>query len=90
VDEPIGFDKIAGSDFGRRGGVGPKGGGQGMAAAIPSSPPLQNRTANAGRSRLYAGSGDECLKQVVLRADDANLAICQHCDRALDEGMSQF
>src|SRR5574337_1992485 len=42
---------------------------------IPPSPPLQNRTANAGRSRLYAGRGGQRLKQIALGADDAHLAI---------------
>src|SRR5579872_2102057 len=35
-----------------------------------------NRTANAGRSRLYASSGSERLKQIAFRADDADLAVC--------------
>ena len=43
---------------------------------IPPSPPLQNRTANAGRSRFYACRGGEGLKQIALRADDADLAVC--------------
>src|SRR3546814_18488993 len=37
-------------------------------------PPFRNRTANAGRSRLYAGCGGKRLKQVAFRADDADLA----------------
>ena len=42
--------------------------------AFPPHPPLQNRTANAGRSRLYAGRGGQRLKQIALRANDADLA----------------
>ena len=42
---------------------------------IPPHPPLQNRTANAGRSRLYAGRGGQRLKQIAFRADDADLAV---------------
>ena len=42
---------------------------------IPLPPPLQNRTANAKRSRLYAGRGGQCLNQIALRADDADLAL---------------
>src|SRR5579872_2484313 len=42
---------------------------------IPPSPPYQNRTANAGRSRLYAGRGGQRLKQITFRADDADLAV---------------
>src|SRR5580698_4053502 len=51
---------------------------------IPPSPPLQNRTANAGRSRFYARGGSERLKQIAFRAHDADLAIC-HLD-ALRKG----
>src|SRR5579872_6397944 len=38
-----------------------------------------NRTANAGRSRLYASSGSERLKQAAFRADDADLSV-SHLD----------
>ena len=44
---------------------------------VPTDPPLQNRTAIAGRSQFYArGGGGESLKQTAFRADDTNLAIC--------------
>lgn len=42
-------------------------------------PPFQNRTANAGRGRLYVGRGGQCLKQIALRAADADLAV-RHLD----------
>lgn len=42
---------------------------------IPPCPPFQNRTANPWRSRLYAGRGGQRLKQMALRADDADLAM---------------
>jgi hypothetical protein len=37
---------------------------------------MQNRTANAGRSRFHARGGGEHLKQIAFRADNADLAIC--------------
>jgi len=45
---------------------------------LVAPPPLQNRAANAGSSRLY-GSGGQRLKQIAFRADDADLAI-RHLD----------
>ena len=46
-----------------------------LKGTIPLPPPLQNRTANAGRSRFCAGRGGERLKQSAFRADDADLAV---------------
>ena len=37
---------------------------------IPLLPPLQNRTANAGRSRFYAPSGGKRSEQIALRPHD--------------------
>ena len=39
---------------------------------LPPSPPLQNRTANPGRSGFF---GSERLKQIAFRADDADLSL---------------
>ena len=52
---------------------------------IPPLPPLQNRTANAGRSRFYARGGSERSEQIALRADDADLAVC-HFDALAGAG----
>jgi hypothetical protein len=38
-------------------------------------PPLQNTTANAGSSWLYASRRGERLKQIAFRTHDADLAI---------------
>ena len=50
----------------------------------PSLSATSNRTANAGRNRLYARGGGKHLNQITFRANDADLAIC-HLD-ALGEG----
>src|SRR3984957_18628712 len=42
---------------------------------IPPSPPFQYRTANAGRSRIYAGRRRESAEQVALQPHDASLAF---------------
>src|ERR1700731_2390538 len=42
---------------------------------VPPSPPLQNRTANAGRSRLYARGGGERSEQIAFRSHDAAFAV---------------
>lgn len=42
---------------------------------IPPPPPFQNRTVNAGRSRLYARGGGEGLKQIALRSHDPDLLL---------------
>jgi hypothetical protein len=43
---------------------------------IPPSPPVRNRTANAGCIRLCTGRGCQHLKQAAFRADDSDLAVC--------------
>src|SRR5450755_506122 len=42
---------------------------------IPPLPPVQNRTANAARSRFYARDGGERSEQIALRSHDADLAV---------------
>ena len=42
---------------------------------IPPPPPIQNRTANAGRSRFYAAGGGERSEQVALRSHDADFLV---------------
>ena len=42
---------------------------------IPPLPPIQNRTANAGRSRFYARGGGERSEQIALRSHDADFAV---------------
>ena len=46
---------------------------------IHRAPPLQNRTANAGRRRPCAGRGGQRLKQIGFRPDDADLPV-RHLD----------
>src|SRR5882672_9565906 len=46
---------------------------------IPPSPPFQNRTANAGRSRPYTRAGREGSEKVAFRPHDANLLV-RHLD----------
>ena len=42
---------------------------------IPPHPPVQNRTANAGRSRFYAVGGGKRSEQIAFRSHDPHLLL---------------
>ena len=49
--------------------------------SAPLAPPLQNRTANAGRSLSYAGRGGQCLKNVLILTAGALDTIARQATR---------